>query len=46
MDDQTQTKVGYKKWLKGMGVGAVVFFSIKGLIWLGVFFGLFKFAGC
>jgi len=46
MDEQTRTKVGPKKWLKGMGMGAVLFFAVKGLIWLGVFFGLFKFVGC
>jgi hypothetical protein len=46
MDNQTQTKPGYKRWLKNMGIGAVAFFAVKGLIWLGVFFGLFKFVGC
>lgn len=31
------------KWLKSMGIGAFLFFLIKGLVWLAVFFGLFKF---
>lgn len=31
------------KWLKGMGIGAFLFFLIKGLVWLAVFFGLFKY---
>lgn len=35
-----------KKWIKGMGLGAFLFFLIKGLVWLAVFFGLFKFVGC
>ena len=31
--------------LKTMGIGVFLFFLIKGLIWLAVIFGLFKFAG-
>jgi hypothetical protein len=46
MENQAQSKDNSKKWLKGMGLGAVAFFTVKGLIWLGVFFGLFKFVGC
>lgn len=46
MEKGTQAKVGYKKWLKNMGIGAIIFFAVKGLIWLGVIFGLFKFVGC
>ena len=46
MENPTPAKTDQKKWLKNMGVGAVLFFAIKGLIWLGVFFGLFKFVGC
>ena len=26
--------------------GAFIFFFVKGLVWLAVFFGLFKFVGC
>jgi len=31
-----------KNWMKGMGIGAFMFFTIKGLVWLAIFFGLFK----
>ena len=33
----------FKTWLKRFGVGAFFFFLIKGLTWLAIFFGLFKF---
>jgi len=46
MEKQAPVKVNQKRWLKNMGFGAIIFFSIKGLIWVGVFFGLFKFVGC
>lgn len=46
MDNPTQHKIGYKKWLKSLGLGAILFFSVKGLIWVAVFFGLFKFVSC
>jgi len=29
-------------WLKNMGIGAFIFFFLKGLVWLAVFFGAFK----
>lgn len=32
-----------KIWLKRFGIGAFLFFFIKGLIWLAIFFGLFKY---
>lgn len=32
----------FKLWLQRMGLGAFLFFLIKGLVWLAVFFGLFK----
>ena len=40
-----------KKWwqsgfLKGMGLGVFLFFFLKGLVWLAVIFGLFKFVSC
>jgi len=34
------------QWVKGMGIGAFMFFFIKGLIWLAVFFGAFKLISC
>jgi hypothetical protein len=35
-----------KTWLKNLGWGAIAFFTIKGLVWLAVFFGLFQYLGC
>jgi len=35
-----------RKWVRGMGLGAFMFFLVKGLIWLAVFFGAFKAFGC
>jgi DMSO reductase anchor subunit len=32
-------------WLKRIGLAGFLFFFIKGLIWLAVFFGLFKWLG-
>jgi hypothetical protein len=29
-------------WIKNLGIGAFLFFFIKGLIWLAIFFGLLK----
>jgi hypothetical protein len=31
-----------KKWLKRLGWGGFLFFLVKGLIWLVVFFGLWE----
>ena len=45
-EEQSTTRFNAKRWLKNMGVGAFVFFFVKGLVWLAVFFGLFKFVGC
>jgi len=39
-------KFSLKFNLKNMGIGVFMFFLIKGLVWLGVIFGMFKFAGC
>jgi len=39
MEEQEKNKTS---WLKRMGWGAFAFFFIKGLVWLAVFFGLFK----
>lgn len=45
MSDENPDKSGSSKvkWLKRMGIGAFLFFLIKGLIWLAIFFGLFKY---
>lgn len=39
-------KFWQNKWVKGMGVGAFMFFLVKGLIWLAIFFGAFKLVSC
>lgn len=46
MNDETKPKFLSKKWIRNMGIGVFLFFLIKGLIWLAVFFGLFKFVSC
>jgi hypothetical protein len=47
MPDQKPNRPFWKSnWVKGMGLGAFMFFLIKGLIWLAVFFGLFKVISC
>jgi len=33
-------------WVKRLGLAGFFFFLIKGLIWLGIFFGLFKMVNC
>jgi hypothetical protein len=33
------------EWLKRIGVLGFLFFLIKGLIWLAIFFGVFKWFG-
>lgn len=38
---EEQKKQRYS-WLKKMGWAAFLFFLIKGLVWLAIFFGLFK----
>lgn len=45
MDKSADKKeqAGIKTWLKRFGVGAFLFFLIKGLVWLAIFFGLFKY---
>ena len=35
-----------KNWLKRLGVLGFLFFLIKGMVWLFVFYFGFKFSGC
>lgn len=35
-----------KTWLKKIGVVGFLFFLIKGIIWLLIFFGLFELVSC
>jgi len=37
---ETDNKVAWTKRIQQLGVGAFLFFLIKGLIWLAIFFGL------
>jgi hypothetical protein len=36
----------FKVWLKRVGVGGLIFFTVKGLIWIVVFVGGARFLGC
>jgi|RhiMethySRZTD1v2_1073278.scaffolds.fasta_scaffold175069_4 hypothetical protein len=36
-DDPTpQTRVSWKQWAKRLGVGGLIFFAVKGMLWLTV----------
>jgi hypothetical protein len=35
-----------RKWLKRIGITGFLFFLIKGLIWLAVFYGFSNLLGC
>ena len=39
-------KKGLMVWLKRLGVAGFLFFLIKGLIWIAIFYGGLKLAGC
>ena len=39
-------KSKFNTWVKRLGIAGFLFFLIKGLIWLGVFFGISQMAGC
>ncbi len=39
----TRPKSKMRLWLERMGIGAFLFFFIKGLVWLAIIFGGFKF---
>jgi hypothetical protein len=32
----------WKTWMRRFGIGGFLFFLIKGLVWLAIFFGAFK----
>ena len=36
----------FRKWLKGLGLAGFLFFFIKGLVWLAVFFGAAQLFSC
>jgi hypothetical protein len=35
-------KINAKLWLKRVGIAGFIFFLVKGLIWLAIFFGVGK----
>lgn len=35
-----------RTWLKRIGLAGFLFFLIKGLLWVGVFYGIISFPGC
>jgi len=44
--EQPEQKKWYQSaWLKRIGLLGFLFFLIKGLIWLAIFFGVFKWFG-
>ena len=43
-ESEEQKKAFWKKgWFKKMGLAAFLFFLIKGLVWLAIFFGAWKY---
>ncbi len=47
MEQQQPEKTGNKKtWLKRIGIAGFLFFLLKGIAWLFVFYFGFKFSGC
>lgn len=36
--DHSEKSTKFKKWLKRVGIGGLVFFTVKGLIWLLIFY--------
>lgn len=44
-DAPNMEKKNWKTWFRRLGVAGFLFFLIKGLLWLAVFFGLLK-VGC
>lgn len=43
---QSSDKKGLVKWLKRLGWAGFLFFLIKGLIWIAIFYGGFRLVGC
>jgi hypothetical protein len=47
MEQENQVPVNNKKtWLKRIGIFGFLFFLLKGIAWLFVFYFGFKFSGC
>lgn len=46
MNNKVDNKPDTTKWLKRIGVAGFLFFLVKGLVWLAVFWGLGNVLGC
>jgi hypothetical protein len=44
-NERPDRKIRLPLWLKRLGVAGFLFFLLKGLVWLAVFFGIAKCAG-
>lgn len=45
--EQSRNESKFKLWLKRVGVGGLIFFTVKGLVWLAIFyFGADALEGC
>ena len=45
-EEKIKERKSLKKWLQGLGLGAIVFFTLKGFVWLAIFLGLGSLIGC
>lgn len=43
---EKKEKRGFVKWLKRLGIAGFLFFLIKGLVWIAVFYGGLRLLGC
>jgi hypothetical protein len=46
LDKETKPTKGAMHWLKKLGLAGVLFFFIKGLVWIAVFMGIGSLADC
>lgn len=46
-DQKPQQNSQFKTWFKRVGIGGLIFFTVKGLVWLAIFyFGAESLEGC
>lgn len=46
LTDNGANKKSFTKWLKRLGWAGFLFFLIKGLVWIAVFYGGLRLVGC
>lgn len=47
MEQNTNNDSKFKLWFKRVGIGGLIFFTVKGLVWLAIFyFGADALEGC